>query len=169
MNLKIEEWNVEKLIPYARNPRRNDAAVPKMAALIKEYGFKVPVVARSDGSLIDGHLRLKAAQALGMQTVPVVLADDWTEQQVKAFRIAVNRSAELAEWDREYLRLELEELKAEDFDLGLTGFDAADVDAMLGLNKPEEPGGDAEDGDAFKEYDDDLPTEHKCPKCGYEW
>lgn len=169
MSLKIEEWNIEKLIPYARNPRRNDAAVPKMAALIKEYGFKVPVVARSDGSLIDGHLRLKAAQVLGMQTVPVVLADDWTEQQVKAFRIAVNRSAELAEWDPEYLRLELEELKDADFDIELTGFDAADVDAMLGLNKQDEPGGDADDGDAFKEYDDDIKTEHRCPKCGYEW
>lgn len=84
--LKVEQWAIDRLTPYARNPRKNDQAVPKMASLIKEFGFKVPVVARSDGSVIDGHLRLKAARYLGMETVPVVLADEWTEAQVKEER-----------------------------------------------------------------------------------
>ena len=94
--LKVEMWPIDRCIPYCRNPRRNEHAIPKMASLIKEFGFKVPVVARSDGSVVDGHLRLMAARHLGMETVPVVLADEWTEAQVKAFRIAVNKSAELA-------------------------------------------------------------------------
>lgn len=121
--MQIEYWDVEKLIPYARNPRKNDDAVPKMAGVIKEFGFKVPIVIKSDGSVIDGHLRLKAAQMLGMEQVPVVLADEWTPAQVKAFRLAVNRSAEWAEWDDELLKLELDDLKLENFDLGLIGFE----------------------------------------------
>ena len=122
--MQIEYWDIEKLIPYARNPRKNDEAVPKMAGLIKEFGFKVPVIIRSSGDVIDGHLRLKAAWSLGMTQVPVVLADEWTPAQVKAFRLAVNRSAEWAEWDDELLKLELDDLKLEDFDLDLIGFDA---------------------------------------------
>lgn len=94
-DLKIEYWPIDRLVFYARNPRKHEHAVPKMASLIKEFGFKVPVVARSDGAVVDGHLRLMAARHLGMETVPVVLADEWTEAQVKAFRIAVNKSAEL--------------------------------------------------------------------------
>ena len=121
--MQIEYWAIDSLIPYARNPRKNDDAVPKMAGLIKEFGFKVPIVARSDGEVIDGHLRLKAAQKLGLKEVPVVLADEWTPAQVKAFRLAVNKSAEWAEWDEELLKLELDELKLDDFDLPLIGFD----------------------------------------------
>lgn len=130
--LKIEYWPIERLIFYARNPRKNEHAVPKMASLIKEFGFKVPVVARSDGSLVDGHLRLRAAQYLGMETVPVVLADEWTEAQVKAFRIAVNKSAELAEWQPSLLALEIEDLQELDFDLELTGFDLPELDEIIG-------------------------------------
>jgi ParB-like chromosome segregation protein Spo0J len=107
-----------------------------MASLIKEFGFKVPVVARSDGSVVDGHLRLMAARHLGMETVPVVLADEWTDAQVKAFRIAVNKSAELAEWDTSLLALEIEDLKELDFDLELTGFELPEIDELLGDVKP---------------------------------
>ena len=129
--LKVEQWAIDRLTPYARNPRKNEHAVPKMASLIKEFGFKVPVVARSDGSVVDGHLRLMAARHLGMETVPVVLADEWTEAQVKAFRIAVNKSAELAEWDTSLLALEIEDLKELDFDLELTGFELPELDEIL--------------------------------------
>src|SRR5256886_8756694 len=73
------------LIPYARNPRKNDAVVDQMVASIREFGFKIPVLAKSDGSVIDGHLRLKAAQRLGMEEVPVILCDEWTEAQVFFF------------------------------------------------------------------------------------
>ena len=138
--LKIEQWPIERCIPYCRNPRKNDEAVPKMAALIKEFGFKVPIVARSDGEVIDGHLRLKAAQFLHMETVPVVLADDWTPAQVKAFRLAVNKSAEWAEWDEDLLKLEIEDLKLEDFDLELIGFEELSLDGeeTEGLTDPDE-------------------------------
>lgn len=129
--LKVEMWPIDRCIPYCRNPRKNEHAVPKMASLIKEFGFKVPIVARSDGSVVDGHLRLRAAQTLGMETVPVVLADEWTEAQVKAFRIAVNKSAELAEWDTDLLALEIEDLKELDFDLELTGFELPELDEIL--------------------------------------
>lgn len=138
--MQIEYWDIDKLVPYVRNPRRNDDAVPKMAGLIKEFGFKVPVVIRSDGEVVDGHLRLKAARQLGMEKVPVVLADEWTPAQVKAFRLAVNRSAEWAEWDEDLLKLELDDLKLEDFDLDLIGFDdiALGDGGTEGLTDPDE-------------------------------
>ena len=125
--LKIETWPIEKLIPYARNPRKNDHAIQQVASAIKEFGFRVPLVAKSDGSLVDGHLRLKAAQKLGLKEVPVILADDMTDAQIKAFRISVNKMAELAEWDNQLLALEFAELKEIGFDTSLTGFDAAEL------------------------------------------
>lgn len=138
--MQIEYWDIDRLIPYARNPRKNDDAVPKMAGVIKEFGFKVPIVAKSDGEVIDGHLRLKAARQLGMAEVPVVLADEWTPAQVKAFRLAVNRSAEWAEWDDELLKLELDDLKLEDFDLDLIGFEDIQLEdaPAEGLTDPDE-------------------------------
>lgn len=141
--LKVVQWPVEKLIPYARNPRKNDAQVERMVSAIKEFGFRIPVVAKSDGSVVDGHLRLKAAQKLGMKEVPVALADELTEAQVKAFRLLANKSANWAEWDDELLKLELEELKGLDYDLELTGFDMSELATIEGLDLPEieEPDG----------------------------
>jgi len=120
--LIVEQWPIERLIPYARNPRKNDEVVDKMAAAIQEFGFRIPVVARSDGAVVDGHLRLKAAQRLGLKEVPVALADDLSEAQIKAFRLLANRSASWAEWDDELLQLELEDLQELGFDLSMTGF-----------------------------------------------
>src|ERR1700722_15628120 len=97
--LGVERWPLERLIPYARNPRRNDEAVDRMCAAIAEFGFRIPVVARSDGTVVDGHLRLKAAQRLGLATVPVALADGLSDAQIKAFRLLANRSASWAAWD----------------------------------------------------------------------
>ena len=114
--LQHETWPIDKLIEYARNPRKNDHAVDRVAAAIREFGFRVPVVAKSDGTVVDGHLRLKAAKKLGLTEVPVVLADDMTDLQIKAFRLSVNKMAELAEWDDELLAIELHELNAADFD-----------------------------------------------------
>lgn len=135
--LKVENWPIEKLIPYVRNPRKNDHAVEQVAAAIREFGFRVPIVAKSDGLLVDGHLRLKAAQKLGLKEVPVVLADDMTEAQVKAFRISVNRMAELAEWDNELLILEFAELKELGFDTSLTGFDDNKLDDLMPKDEKE--------------------------------
>ena len=127
----IELWPTHKLVPYARNPRKNDSAVDRMAGSIQEFGFKIPVLARSSGEVVDGHLRLKAAHKLGLAEVPVILCDEWTEAQVKAFRLMVNKSVTWAEWDEQLLGLELADLKTLDFDLSLTGFDIRELDRYL--------------------------------------
>jgi DNA modification methylase len=142
--LKTESWPIERLVPYARNPRKNDEQVERMVAAIREFGFRIPVVAKSDGTVVDGHLRLKAAHKLGLTEVPVALADELTDAQVKAFRLLANRSANWAAWDEDLLALELEELQAMAFDVNLTGFDASEIDSLLskpttdGLTDPDE-------------------------------
>src|SRR5215471_16097894 len=128
---RIEIWAIQKLVFYTKNPRKNDAAVDRMVGSIREYGFKIPVLARSNGEVIDGHLRLKAARKLGIAEVPVILCDEWTEAQVKAFRLMVNRSVNWADWDSELLAQELADLKGLDFDLSLTGFDDREIDDFL--------------------------------------
>jgi ParB-like chromosome segregation protein Spo0J len=129
--MQIEVWPITKFIPYVRNPRKNDQAIERMMASIQQFGFKVPMLARSSGEVVDGHLRLKAAQKMGLDELPVVLCDEWNDAQVKAFRLLVNRSANWADWDEELVALELEELKAIDFDLNFTGFDKAEIDDFL--------------------------------------
>src|SRR5580658_7729546 len=121
---EVQIWSIDRLVCYARNPRSNDGAVELMCASIREFGFKIPCLVRSDGELIDGHLRLKAARKLGIADIPVILCDEWTPGQVKAFRLMVNRSATWADWDEELLALELQELQASNLDLALTGFDS---------------------------------------------
>src|SRR6202050_5783078 len=128
---EVQHWQIDRLIPYLRNPRRNDDAIDRMAASIQEFGFKIPVLARSSGEVVDGHLRLKAARKLGMTEVPVILCDEWTPAQVKAFRLMVNRSVGWAEWDEELLGLELSWCTDLDFDLDLTGFDSREIDEYL--------------------------------------
>src|SRR5260370_14211479 len=131
-------WPIDRLIFYARNPRKNDAAVDRMCGSIREFGFKIPVLARSDGEVVDGHLRLKAARKLGITEVPVILCDEWTPAQVKAFRLMVNRSVTWADWDEDLLSLVLQELNASDFDLSLTGFDPREIDELLAIPEEEE-------------------------------
>ena len=127
----IELWPIDKFVFYARNPRKNDAVVDRMCASIREFGFKIPVLARSSGEVVDGHLRLKSARKLGLTEIPVILCDEWTPAQVKAFRLMVNRSVTWADWDDELLSLELLDLKDLDFDLGLTGFDDEELARLL--------------------------------------
>src|SRR5215813_9107120 len=124
---EIQIWPIDKLVFYVRNPRKNDAVVDRMCSSIREFGFKIPVLARSDGEVIDGHLRLKAARKLGINEIPVILCDEWTPEQVKAFRLMVNRSVTWADWDESLLSLELQDLNAEDFDLSLTGFNPGEI------------------------------------------
>ena len=128
--LRVEYWPIGRLKPYERNPRKNDKAVDQIRASIREFGFAVPILAKSDGEVIDGHLRLKGAIAEKMREVPVVPCDGWTDAQVKAFRLMVNRSVSWADWDLDALALEFGELKALDFDLSLTGFDPREIDAF---------------------------------------
>lgn len=115
--LKITYKSIGELIPYINNPRKNDEAVDAVASSIKNFGFKVPIVIDGDGEIITGHTRLKAAKKLGIESVPCIIADDLTEAQIKAFRIADNKVAEIAEWDFELLENELFELEEMGFDL----------------------------------------------------
>ena len=147
MQLTFETWPIERCIEYVRNPRKNDHAVDKVAAAIREFGFRVPICAKSDGTVVDGHLRLKAAKKLGLSEVPVVLADDMTEAQIKAFRLSVNKVAEFAEWDNELLALEFAELDDMGFDLDLTGFSADEISDLF----PDEPTIGLTDEDAVPE------------------
>lgn len=129
--LHIEKWPVERLRPYERNPRKNDHVVSKMVDALRQFGFRVPLLAKSDGELIDGHLRYKAALAMGMQQVPVIPADDMTDAQIRAFRILINRSATWADWDEDLLLQELRALKSLDVDLTITGFEDRELDELL--------------------------------------
>lgn len=131
LDLHIVLWPLERLAPYIGNPRKNDHAVDRMVDAIREFGFRVPLVARSDGELVDGHLRLKAAVALGLTEVPVLLADDLTPEQVRAFRLLVNRSATWAAWDEDLLAREIEALMLANFDITLTGFEQSELDKLL--------------------------------------
>ena len=136
--MEIQIRQIDKLVLYARNPRKNDAAVDQMCGSIREFGFKIPCLVRGDGEVIDGHLRLKAARKLGMTDIPVILCDEWTPAQVKAFRIMVNRSATWADWDEELLKIELLDLQASDYDLALTGFDTKEIDDLILDDTPDE-------------------------------
>src|SRR5260370_14720006 len=126
--LLIEVSSIERLIFYARNPRKNDAVVNRMCSSSREFGFKIPVLARSNGEVVDGHLRLKASRKLGSWPggdtigIPVILCDEWSPAQVKAFRLMVNRSVTWAAWDDDLLALELQELNEAAFVLSLTCF-----------------------------------------------
>jgi ParB-like chromosome segregation protein Spo0J len=117
-NLKITYKAISEIKEYEKNPRKNDGAVDKVAASIKEFGFKNPIIIDKNGIIIAGHTRLKAAKKLGFDKVPTILADDLTEQQTKAFRIADNKVSEFADWDDELLFQELGDIP----DIDMTKF-----------------------------------------------
>jgi ParB-like chromosome segregation protein Spo0J len=135
-----------------------------MASAIREFGFRVPIVAKSDGTVVDGHLRLKAAAKLGLVEVPVILADDLTEAQIKAFRLSVNKVSEFAAWDIELLKLEFADLDAAGFDLTLTGF-GLDEMALLFDAPTFAPGTEDDQG----RLDQLAPKMVTCPHCAAEW
>ena len=118
--MEIIQIHVDDIIPYENNPRDNDGAVDAVAASIAEFGFKVPVVVDKDNIIVAGHTRHKAAKKLGLEFVPCIKADDLTEEQVKAFRLADNKTAELASWD--FAKLE-EELAGLEMDMEQFGFE----------------------------------------------
>ena len=118
--MKIIQKKTGDLIPYEKNPRKNDRAVDKVAASIKEFGFKVPIIIAKNGVVAAGHTRLQAALRIGMDKVPCIIADDLTEEQIKAFRLADNKTAEFSEWDFELLTDELAEIN--DIDMSEFGF-----------------------------------------------
>ncbi|WP_337439120.1 ParB N-terminal domain-containing protein [Acidaminococcus fermentans] len=108
--MNIVDKNVDEIIPYENNPRKNDKAVPAVAKSIQEFGFKVPIVIDKNNIIVNGHTRLKAAKKLGLETVPCIVADDLTPDQIRAFRLADNKVGEIATWDDDKLEEELTEL-----------------------------------------------------------
>ena len=122
-NLNVKMMPIGDVVPYEKNPRLNDQAVDAVASSIREFGFKVPIVVDSKGVVVSGHTRLKAAKTLGLDEVPVIVADDLDDTKIKAFRLADNKVAELADWDESLLIKELEELDDLNYDMGQFDFE----------------------------------------------
>lgn len=147
---------IDEIRPYENNPRVNDGAVGAVAESIREFGFQQPIVVDRDGVIIAGHTRYKAAQKLGMTEVPVVVADNLTDEQVKAYRLADNKTGELAEWDFSALEEELAGIGELDMSLfGFTDKESAESAEAVDLSDEPEEGGDG-DGKLMH-----------CPKCGF--
>ena len=129
--MNIVYKKVDEIIPYEKNPRINDGAVDAVAKSIQEFGWQQPIVVDKDLVVIVGHTRLKAAEQLGLTEVPCIIADNLTPEQVQAYRIADNKTGEIAEWDYTLLPMELKDLQNADFDLSVLGFDTDELDKLL--------------------------------------
>lgn len=144
MGLQIETRKLSDLIPYDKNPRRNEPAVDAVANSIAQFGFKVPIVVTGDNVIVAGHTRYLAAKKLELTEVPCIVARDLTPQQARAFRLADNKVAELALWDNDLLATELASLKLEEFDISQLGWEQSALDAILsseavgGMDVPDE-------------------------------
>lgn len=134
---QIEIRDIGSIRPYEKNPRHNDDAVDAVAASLREFGFRSPIVVDGDGVIICGHTRLKAAQKLGLAKVPVHVAKDLTPEQVRAYRIADNKTSDLSDWDYDILPIELSELQDAGFDLGLLAFDEDELAKLLNTEPTE--------------------------------
>ena len=166
MTDQLEQIATAELIPYARNARTHSPAqVAGIAGSIREFGFNNPVLIDKDNGIIAGHGRVLAAQQLGLETVPCLRLGHLTKTQRKAYILADNRLAELAGWDTEMLALEIADLRLDDVDLELLGFDD---DALVDLLGQVATDTDTSP-DEFKEMDEDIDTDQECPKCGYRW
>jgi len=161
--LTVEQWPVGRVREYANNPRKNDGAVAKVAASLREFGFRQPLVVDAKGTLVVGHTRLKAARSLGLATVPVHVAKGLTAAQLKAYRLADNRTAQEAEWDDDLLALELNGLELDGLDLTVTGFDVSEIAKALGRAPDFEPATAEDQG----RLDQKAPI--VCPKCQHEF
>ena len=129
--MEIKNMKIADIHPYEKNPRFNDDAVDAVAKSISEFGWRAPIVVDKDYVIVCGHTRLKAAQKLGLTEVPVHVASDLTPEQIQAYRIADNKTAEIAEWNYDLLPLEIKELQDANFDLSLLGFDTDELDQLL--------------------------------------
>jgi len=162
MSSRIEHWPTAKLVPYARNARtHSEAQIAQIAASIVEFGFTNPILIGSDGVIVAGHGRLAAAQKLGLELVPVVVLDHLTPTQRRAYVLADNRLALDAGWDNEMLALELADLSEAGFDLALTGFEEAEIEALL-ADEDDTDGTDPDPGqdpEADEDSDDDAADE----------
>jgi len=142
------------LIPYINNPRINDKAIDKVAGSIAEFGFKNPIIIDKDNVIVAGHTRLLASRKLGLTEVPIIQVEDLTEQQIKAFRIADNKTSEFADWDIEKLNIELE-----DMDDIFTGFDFEELEMFKSIEELDKE---------LENYKEPDIKYYHCPKCKYE-
>ena len=151
--MNVQEMRLDEIRPYENNPRKNDEAVQAVANSIREFGFKQPIVVDADGVIIVGHTRYKAAQELGLETVPVLVASDLSDEQARAYRLADNKTSELAGWDFTALAMEMSKIN---MDMSEFGFTEAFDDSVL--------------NDLFTEAPEKEKEPHKvrCPHCG-EW
>jgi len=130
--MKIENADINTIKPYENNPRKlKDSAIEKVAMSLKEYGFRQPIVVDKDRIIVVGHTRYRASKKLGFKEVPITIADNLTPEQINAYRIADNRTAEESEWDDELLKMEIKDLEAKDFKLDLLGFNEDQLNDML--------------------------------------
>ncbi len=155
--MKVSLRAITDITPYESNPRQNDAAVAAVANSIREYGWRQPIVVDADGVVVAGHTRLKAAEQLGLEKVPVHVAEDLTPEQARAYRIADNQSASIAEWDFELLAFEIGELKDLEYDLDMLGFDADELARLLSGDAGVSEG--ETDADAVPEPPDEPVTQ----------
>ena len=164
--MNIEYLKVSEITPYQNNPRHNEQSVDKVAASIREFGFKVPVVIDKDNVIVCGHTRVLAAEKEGIDEIPCVRASELSEEQVKAFRLVDNKTQELSEWDWNKIGEELDAI--ENIDMRLMGFSdfVDEEDEDLGELPQKTLGGGTEiDLDSF----DDEQFEYTCPCCGFKF
>lgn len=149
--MQIIYKKIDEVIPYENNPRKNDEAVDYVAKSIKEFGFKVPIIIDKDNIIVTGHTRLKAAKQLGLKEVPTIMADDLTEEQIKAFRLADNKVSEFANWDFDLLNFELDDISninMEEFGFSEVNIDWDNVEDLTEEN-----------------YEEPQHNMLECPKC----
>ena len=155
--MEIVTKSLHELIPYDKNARKNDKAVPLVAKSIEQFGFKVPIVIDRNNVIVCGHTRYKAAHALGIEEVPCIIADDLTDQQIKAYRLADNKVAEVSKWDKGILSLEMNEIF--DFDMSDFGFEIADPVDTVEIELPQKENERERTANAYNLYDFD---ENRC-------
>lgn len=160
--MKVEMWEINRPKPYGKNPRKiTNKAIDKVATSIQKFGFRQPIVVDKKGVVIVGHKRLLAAQKLGWPRVPVIEATDLTAAQVKAYRIADNRTSEGSNWDRSLLAEEMEDLRNADLNLEeMTGFDTGQIQEIMG---------DVEFADDNQEEETEERRIIMCPKCKHQF
>lgn len=148
--MEIITKKIGEIIPYKNNPRKNDDAVEYVANSIKEFGFKVPVIIDKNNIIVAGHTRVKAAERLGIEEIPCIMADDLTDEQIKAFRLADNKVGEIAGWDFELLDMELIDIDLDMSNFGFITYDDSDID------------------DLFEEQEEKRKEKKQiiCPHCG---
>lgn len=166
MALTVVDWAIDRVIPYARNPRNIPTdAIDAVKSSIREFGWRQPIVVDAGGVIVAGHTRYQAARQLGLATVPVHVASELTPTQIRAYRLADNRTSDNAFWDNELLTLELQDLRDDDFDIDLTAFTEQDLKRLLAETK-------AQPHSEFSELDESIVNDIEmmtCPSCGHRF